>query len=213
MVVSSPPPKSPRYLTQEELDLLSDIFCEPSSASPATSVTAAPVTDDAVEPPSPEETPSPPTKRKRGRPRKAGGKVVTVHIRLTQEEDKRLDREAAARNQDKSELIRYRLFRHDNLDENILAAKASGDESVRATAETLMLLGSMDQRDAEMADRIEETNSTVALLLAEIQELRRAAGKLATIDDVQKLGAPLVTMATAANNISKSLGNPPRAGG
>ncbi len=138
---------------------------------------------------------------------------MTVHIRLTQAEDERLDRAAAARNLDKSEFIRSRLFRHDHIDENILAMKASGDESVRTSAETLMLLGLMDHRDAEMADRIEETNSTVALLLAEIQELRRTAGQLATTDDVQKLAIPLASMATSSNNISKWIAKNTSAGG
>jgi hypothetical protein len=158
-----------------------------------------------------EEFPNPPAEKKRGRPRKAGGKIVTVQIRLTRDEDERLDREAAARSQDKSELIRYRLFRHDNLDENILALRASGNESVRTATETQKLLGLMDQRDANMADRIEEAHSMVAQVLAEIQKLSQATGELATA--VHKFGAPLATMATAANNISKSLGNQPRAGG
>lgn len=155
-------------------------------------------------------SPTPNIKRKRGRPRKDGGRIITIQIRLTQTEDARLDREAAALRVGKSELVRSKLFRRDELDENIRIARLRTEEIATRMVVVERLLAAAANRDSDTNRYAEATHDLAKDLIEsgrETSEKMSILSTMATRSDIEKLGPPLLKIATASENISRNLGN------
>ncbi len=148
------------------------------------------------------------TEKKRGRPRTKDPRIVFIQIRLTADEDAKLDAESLSLGIDKSELARRRIFQKDESDENIRIARIRTEEIATRIESVEKLLADAATRDLNTNRYAEATHKLAKDLIEsgrETSEKMSILSSMATRSDIEKLGPPLVKIAMASENISKSI--------